>query len=123
MVGAARLAAAGYVVFFAGFIVTALAWNPVWLFPAMALVATGSAFTNPTMNAFVSQRSAASEQGAILGTVQSVLSLTRVAGPAWAGAVFDHFGTGAPYWSGAGFILLALVLAMPDLRASQTEML
>ncbi len=28
-------------------------------------------------------------------------------GPVWAGAVFDHIGTGAPYWSGALFSLVA----------------
>lgn len=54
-----------------------------------------------------SRRASAGEQGALLGTAQSASSLTRIIGPVWAGAVFDHIGTGAPYWSGALFSLVA----------------
>jgi predicted MFS family arabinose efflux permease len=66
----------------------------------------------------ISQRAAANEQGSILGTTQSVLSLTRVAGPAWAGFVFDTYGPSSPYWTGAVVIALALLLALPDLRTT-----
>jgi MFS family permease len=120
VMGERKMAILGFVLFMAGFAMLAAAPTAVWMFPAIALIAVGSSFTNPTLNAMISQRSSASEQGSILGTTQSVLSLTRVVGPAWAGLVFDRYGTGAPYWTGAGFIALAMLLALPDLRSTQT---
>lgn len=121
IVGERKLATQGFFLFFVGFLTIAAAWQPAWIFPGIALIAIGSSFTNPTLNGFISQRANAAEQGTILGTTQSVLSLTRVAGPAWAGFVFDRFGSGSPYWTGAAFILLALALAIPDLRPPRAE--
>jgi MFS family permease len=120
ILGERRMAFLGFCLFVAGFFTVAAAPIAVWLFPGVALVAVGSSFTNPTLNGFISQRSAANEQGSILGTTQSVLSLTRVAGPAWAGFVFDRVGPSSPYWAGAAFIVLAMFLALPDLRSTQT---
>ncbi|HEU0119984.1 MAG TPA: MFS transporter [Bryobacteraceae bacterium] len=119
VLGERSMAIQGFVLFFAGFLVVAFAPTAVWLFPGITLIAVGSSFTNPTLNAMISQRSGASEQGSILGTTQSVLSLTRVAGPAWAGIVFDRVGPASPYWTGAAFIALALLLALPNLRSTQ----
>lgn len=113
------MAIRGFFLFFTGFLVVAFAPTAFWIFPGIAMIAVGSSFTNPTLNALISRRSAANEQGSILGTTQSVLSLTRVAGPAWAGIVFDKVGPGAPYWTGAVFIALALMMALPDLRAPE----
>jgi DHA1 family tetracycline resistance protein-like MFS transporter len=120
ILGERRMAIQGFILFFVGFLVVAYSPTAAWIFPGVALIAVGAAFTNPTLNGMISQRSAANEQGSILGTTQSVLSLTRVAGPAWAGLVFDRFGPSSPYWTGAAFIALALFLALPDLRSSQT---
>jgi DHA1 family tetracycline resistance protein-like MFS transporter len=120
VLGERKMAIQGFLFFATGFLVVAGAPSAFWLFPGVALVAIGSSFTNPTLNAMISQRSAANEQGSILGTTQSVLSLTRVAGPAWAGFVFDSFGPSSPYWSGAAFIVFSMLLALPDLRSSQT---
>lgn len=119
VMGERRMAIVGFMLFMAGFALLAWAAVAAWMFPAIAMIAVGSSFTNPTLNAMISQRSSASEQGSILGTTQSVLSLTRVVGPAWAGWVFDGYGTGAPYWTGAAFIGLAMLLALPELRSSQ----
>ncbi|MBI2689107.1 MAG: MFS transporter [Acidobacteria bacterium] len=119
VLGERNMAIQGFLLFVVGFIIVAGAPTSVWLFPGVALIAVGSSFTNPTLNALISQRSAATEQGSILGTTQSVLSLTRVAGPAWAGIVFDRYGPASPYWTGAAFIAFAMLLALPDLRSSQ----
>lgn len=116
--GESKLALSGFGLFTAGFLLLAASWIPWWVYPAVGLIAIGSSFTNPTLNGMVSRRAGPSEQGSILGTTQSVLSLTRVFGPLWAGMVFDHFGSGAPYWTGAAFIALALVLVLPELRAA-----
>jgi len=119
ILGERTMAIHGFLLFFAGFLLVAYAPTALWIFPGIAAIAIGSSFTNPTLNAMISQRSSASEQGSILGTTQSVLSLTRVAGPAWAGLVFDRFGPSSPYWTGAALIVLALFIALPDLRSTQ----
>jgi MFS family permease len=77
------------------------------LYPSIALSALGYGLAAPALAGLISRRAGDQEQGALLGTAQSASSLTRVAGPVWAGAVFDHLGQGAPYWSGALFSLLA----------------
>jgi MFS family permease len=41
--------------------------------------------------------------------MQAILSLTLIFGPAIAGALFDRFGTGAPYLVGGIFAGAALV--------------
>lgn len=121
ILGERPMAIQGFFYFFIGFGFVAFAPSAIWLFPGVALIAIGSSFTNPTLNGFISQRSPANEQGSILGTTQSVLSLTRVAGPAWAGVVYDRFGVSSPYWTGAAFIALALFLALPDLRGTSSK--
>ncbi len=110
------LALAGYAFFALGFLWIAVAPAGWMMYPASGLIAVGSSFTNPTLTAFISQRVSDREQGSMLGTTQAVLSLTRVVGPLWAGLVFDHFGTGAPYSTGAVFILVAALCAWPVLR-------
>lgn len=114
--GEQRLAVQGFIFFAIGFLFIAASSAVWWLYAGVTLVAIGSSFTNPTLNAMVSQRSGAQEQGAILGTTQSVLSLTRVGGPAFAGVVFDRFGSGSPYWIGVLIIAGALVVAWPELK-------
>jgi len=110
------LALAGYAFFALGFLWIAVAPAGWMMYPASGLIAVGSSFTNPTLTAFISQRVSDRERGSMLGTTQAVLSLTRVVGPLWAGLVFDHFGTGAPYSTGAVFIVVAALCAWPVLR-------
>jgi len=80
----------------------------VWLlYVSVALTALGYGLAGPALTGLISRRAGAGEQGALLGTAQSASSLTRVIGPVWAGAVFDHLSDGAPYWSGVLFSLVA----------------
>lgn len=107
----ARLAVAGSVLFAAGFAAAAAA-GAVWmLYVSVALSALGYGLAGPALTGVISRRAGADEQGALLGTAQSASSLTRIIGPVWAGAIFDHLGAGAPYWSGAVFSLAAGVWA------------
>jgi len=46
----------------------------------------------------------------IMGVTQSVNSLTRIFGPLWAGAMYDHVGQSAPYWGGAVVTIVAVWL-------------
>ncbi len=115
--GEAVLAIAGAVLFAAGFAAAAAA-HALWgLYAAVALTALGFGLASPALTGLISRRANPHEQGALLGTAQSAASLTRVIGPVWAGAVFDHAGAGAPYWSGALFSILAAWWALHATRS------
>jgi len=85
---------------------------------AAVLITTGffvltTTFLRPSIHSLTSQR-ATLGQGAAMGLSNSAVSLGRVIGPLWAGAIFD-LGPNYPYISGAlilfsGFIVCALWL-------------
>lgn len=94
----------------AGYVVLAFSPNVAILYVSMVLTALGSSLAAPTLTALVSQCVPEDQQGAALGVNQSVLSLTRVAGPVWAGWLFDVWGPPAPYWTAVFWLGCALLL-------------
>jgi DHA1 family tetracycline resistance protein-like MFS transporter len=80
------------------------------LWPASALTSFGAGITQPTMTGIISRAADETEQGVMMGTTQSVVALTRIVGPLWAGFSFDWLGPAAPYWSGAIMITIAALL-------------
>lgn len=105
--GEARLAIVGSVAFGIGFAFLAVSWAVWVLYLSVTFTALGYGLAGPALTGLVSRRAQAQEQGVLLGTAQSVSSVTRVIGPVWAGAVFDYLGSGAPYWTGAVWSVLA----------------
>jgi DHA1 family tetracycline resistance protein-like MFS transporter len=110
------IAMGGLSVMALGFAGTAFAPAVLWLYPATALLAFGNASAAPMLTAEVSRSVSAAEQGTILGSMQSVASLTRILGPLWAGLAFDHVGHGAPYWTGALWVVAGLGAASLSFR-------
>jgi DHA1 family multidrug resistance protein-like MFS transporter len=90
---------------------------------AAVLITTGffvltTTFLRPSIHSLTSQR-ATLGQGAAMGLSNSAVSLGRVIGPLWAGAIFD-LNVNAPYISGAVILLIGFVLcAMWLKRGSQ----
>jgi DHA1 family multidrug resistance protein-like MFS transporter len=70
-----------------------------------------SSFLRPALNSFVSKRADPSEQGTILGVVNSYYSLGRVAGPILGGLIFDYMGMSWPYLSASLIFFLAYGLS------------
>ena len=86
---------------------------------AAVLITTGffvltTTFLRPSIHSLTSQR-ATLGQGAAMGLSNSAVSLGRVIGPLWAGAVFD-LNPDYPYFSGAVILLSGFVLCMKWLR-------
>lgn len=104
------LATAGLGLMAAGFLATAFAATIPVLYLACTLTPVGSGLTTPTLTSMISKLVSSREQGWILGASQSFASLARIAGPVWAGLVYDYISLGAPYWTGA--ICLVLTLAV-----------
>ncbi len=68
---------------------------------AMAIIAFGSALTNPSLSAFVSRCADPRSQGVTLGVLQSAGALARVCGPATGGLLYESVGHRAPYFAAA----------------------
>ncbi len=113
-----RLAAIGLALMTAGFFTIAISSAPWMLYLAVVFIA-GVGLCSPSQMALLSHRVSAREQGWLLGTAQSVMSATRVLGPVWAGWTFDFFGQASPYWTGTGWLLLALSLHYFATRSRQ----
>jgi multidrug resistance protein len=93
-----------------------------WMLCLVCIVlSVGSGLATPTLTGMVSNSVSPSEQGNILGVTQSVNALTRIFGPLWAGFAFDTLGMPSPYWSGAAFILIALVLVIAYRNVTRTS--
>ncbi|GIV88517.1 MAG: tetracycline resistance MFS efflux pump [Chloroflexus sp.] len=114
--GEARLALAGLTLMALGFAATGLAPASWMLFPAIGIVALGSGMLTPSLTSLISQSVSATEQGAILGGVQSFNSLTMVLGPLLAGTLFDLIAPNAPYLFGAVLLTGALTVLLSTLR-------
>lgn len=67
-------------------------------------------FLRPSIHSLTSQRATVG-QGAALGLSNSFVSLGRIAGSLWAGALFD-VGMDCPYWSGIVIMLVCFVLSL-----------
>lgn len=109
IMGERKMAVMGMAMLVAGFLVIAFSTVPWHLYASVVLV-SGVGFATTSQTAMLSHRVSAREQGWLLGSMQSLLSLTRMAGPLYAGAVFDMLSPGAPYYTGAIWLSVALVL-------------
>jgi len=117
--GEAKLVIYGSVIFGIGFVIIAES-SALWmLYLAVGFTALGFGLAGPALTGLISRRAMAKEQGVLLGTAQSVGSLTRVIGPVWAGLLFDKIGPAAPYWAGLAWTVLALWWSIQATRTSE----
>jgi multidrug resistance protein len=88
---------------------------PDWGWPALAvslaLLVVGQGLLVPTLAAAVADRAGDDRRGSALGLQQSAGGLGRIAGPALAGALFEHAGVPVPYAVGAALVVLAVLWA------------
>lgn len=93
---------------YAGIALAPEAWA---LYPAITLIAVGGGIAIPTLTSNISKQVSPRQQGSILGATQALSSLALVVGPVWAGVTFDYLGANTPYWTGAGWLVVAALLA------------
>jgi MFS family permease len=86
------------------------------LFISLATAVVGFAFLTPSAQALVSRRSAATQQGEILGVNQSASAMARILGPIFGLTLYKLTDSHLlPYAFGAGLLLLMLPL-LPRIR-------
>ena len=91
-----------------GFVVIALAPDPVFLFVLSApLQSIGSALWRPSLSSLVTKLVAPNEQGLANGGSQASAALATIIGPVGAGVLFEQVGTASPFWAGAALFGLA----------------
>ncbi len=80
----------------------------LWMvFPLNMIANAFSGFTFPTMTTLTTNRVLPREVGLLMGVSTAIGSLMNIAGPLWAGVVYDSVMPGAPYWMGAVVYVVA----------------
>jgi MFS transporter, DHA1 family, tetracycline resistance protein len=114
--GEERLLVVGIFSLGLGFVVLPFCGSIATLVVATGLLAFGMGLTQPSINSLISCRAGSGEQGEVMGVVQSLGSLARILGPAFAGVLFGLIGPGAPYVAGAALTVGVLVLLRHTVR-------
>ncbi len=98
-----------------GFGLMALAASTIPMLLAITFFMVSNAMLNPTVASLISKR-AQGGQGMSLGLNNSFLSLGRIAGPLWAGNIYE-LNLNAPYLTGALIMLVGLWVSLSKLHA------
>jgi MFS family permease len=114
MLGERVILLIGLAAMVAGFAAMAAAHGQAVLIAALAALVIGIGLTTPALNSLIAAQAGADERGAVMGISQSASACGRVAGPLSSGAIFDSFGHGAPFVTGAMLLLLALFVAQGE---------
>jgi len=91
------------------------------VFPAVAILASGTGLITPCLRSLVSRRLDDSGQGAALGSLQGLQSLGSFLGPPLAGLAYVNLNQQAPFWLGIALMVgvAALVAGgLPGQRSS-----
>jgi DHA1 family tetracycline resistance protein-like MFS transporter len=108
--GEARMLMAGLVILMLGMAIVPLSVYPWLVYVNGGLIGIGFGMCSPALNSLTSRNAPTERQGAVMGVLQSAQSLARVAGPAFAGALFARWGHNSPYIASAAILVLVIVL-------------
>ena len=116
--GEHKMALTGVVLMTVGFGLLSLVGNrslPVSsLWYILPIVTIGFSAVTPSLQSLLSRQAGDDEQGAVLGTGQSLSSLARILGP-YVGIQLLDVSVATPYFAGAGLMLLG-GLAVASIR-------
>jgi Na+/melibiose symporter-like transporter len=80
------------------------------VFVAVAILAFGTGLVTPCLRSLVSRRLDDGGQGAALGSLQGLQSLSSVLGPPLAGLTYETLGRRSPFWLGIALLLVVALL-------------
>ncbi|MDP2315423.1 MAG: MFS transporter [Pseudomonadota bacterium] len=78
-----------------------------------SILAVGQGLATPSLQSLISRSAAASDQGSVLGTAQSISALARATGPALGGVLFSSAGPAAPFYVAGLLLGCSVFLAFP----------
>jgi predicted MFS family arabinose efflux permease len=112
--GEAKLSRLGLLLLAAGVLGMPLAHNLWMLAIAVALIPLGTAFTFPCVTSLLSRVISPRERGLYMGMQQTYGGIARAASPLFFGWAFDTLGVSSPYFFASAFIVMTLLLSLPD---------
>ena len=95
----------------AGFALQPLAPTLAQFFVVISLIPVGTALLFPATSSLVSRYAERHELGATMGVQQAYGGVARLVGPIWAGAAFETWGPGAPFWISSALAAATLIFA------------
>lgn len=81
------------------------------LYVVLPIAVIGFSALNPSLQSLLSRRTAATQQGGILGLGQSMSALARILGPIL-GLTLNDIDITLPYWAGAGIMAFGVLLTL-----------
>ncbi|HVT43436.1 MAG TPA: MFS transporter [Thermoanaerobaculia bacterium] len=95
-----------------GFLLVPSIVDARFLYLAALFIALGQAVCYPSLMSLVTKVTPSEEHGSMLGISSSIGSLSRILGPILGGALYDAGGTSGAFYTSAGIILGAFLLAL-----------
>ena len=117
-VGERALVVTGTLMMAVGMSLLYFAHHPPLLFIATGILAIGNGMNTPSLSSLIS-RSAAAQQGGVLGVAQSLGALARIVGPIF-GTWTLAFGVGVPYAAGGTAMAAAFLVALALVQQPRT---
>lgn len=122
-----RLALAGLALMTASFVMVGFVpvlLSPELVFAAVVVMALGNSLVTPALASLISAAVGPRDQGRVQGSSQALQAMGRIAGPAFAGTLYEAVSHGAPYFAGAFQLVLsiaAMAMAIPGLNAARQD--
>ena len=93
----------------------------IWILAAMVPVSIGGGILQPAINSLITKRIEPHEVGGMLGISASLLSGANAIAPLIFGAIFQVFGSTAPFLFGGLVLMILYVLALRTLQSGREE--
>jgi DHA1 family tetracycline resistance protein-like MFS transporter len=88
-----------------GLLMIALATTPLFIYPAIVLIAAGNGLTQPLVQSLASESVSPQEYGSTMGILHSSAGIGRIFGPIIGGQLFYLLGRSSPYYVSSLIIL------------------
>ena len=107
--GEAKLARAGFFLTAVGFAVLGFTYHIPLLLVVAALTGVGTGGLRPALTSLITQKAERTEQGAVLGLTQSLMSISQITAPFVAGLLINEYWLAAWALLGAGIAAVGLL--------------
>ncbi len=115
--GEEKLIILGSLLMMLGVFIMPLTPNIAVFFSSLTMISSGIGTLNTVLPSFISKRTAADEQGGMLGVVQSVGSIARIPGPLIGGLIAELTGLNIAFLLSAVLLMIAFGLGLKVFQA------
>ncbi len=117
MFGEEKMTAAATLLMAFGMLMTPLIQHILNYLFSLTFVVLAIGILNTVIPSLISKKTAAEEQGGVLGTAQSASSIARVPGPLLGGFVYEFAGVSSPFFLSGTLLIAAFGMSCRVLRA------